>query len=124
MSHNMNERPLSVMLASHSAQNSRRQYFPSASSRNELPGTERRVTKKRTGLMRESSHEAGYCGGYSRKRTPDELSAHRHNGLIGVHHLVAQLDQHLERDGRFFRRGHDLVELHGLAAHEAIDVVL
>src|SRR5262245_60217268 len=51
-------------------------------------------------------------------------SAHRDDCSVRVHQLVAQLDQHLERDGRFLRGGHHLMELHRFAAHEALDVVL
>ena len=53
-----------------------------------------------------------------------EWLAHRHDGLVRIHQLVPQLDEHLERELRFFGRGHHLVQLDRLAAHEALDVVL
>src|SRR4249919_2716005 len=53
-----------------------------------------------------------------------EWLAHRHNGLVRIHQLVPQLDEHLERELRFFRCGHDLVQLDRFAADEALDVVL
>jgi hypothetical protein len=37
---------------------------------------------------------------------------HRHNGLPHPS-VVPQLDEHLERELRFFRRGHHLVQLDG-----------
>src|SRR5215470_618879 len=47
-----------------------------------------------------------------------------HHRAIGVGELVAQLDQQLERQLRFFAGSHDLVHLDRLAAQERADQVL